>query len=94
MFRGVRRAGFSPTFGRDRCPAKQRQKPFFRIQPIPLLRAEPPCIDDEHALVGQRVAREVGEAEFDLVGEIWAVSDIEAKLAGRRDFVDVLPPRA
>src|SRR5687768_11311814 len=47
--------------------------------------------DDEHALLGQPPASEALEPRLDVIRQAGG-RDVEAKLDGRRDLVDVLPP--
>jgi len=48
--------------------ADQRDQPVESVLLVPLLRADPPRVDDQHALFGHPLAGQADQALTDVVG--------------------------
>ena len=65
-----------------------------RILPVAFLRAAPARVNDEDPPPGHPLARQFDQSLFDAIGKGRRCADVESQLHRRRDFVDVLAPRA
>ena len=64
----------------------------LRVLAVPLLRSEPPGLDDQHPCDAHPPPRQPDEALPHVIGQRPGIPDIEPELDRRRHLVDVLPP--
>ena len=74
--------------------SKQVVETRNRIQAILILRAVPPRFDDQHAIGGHALARQVLEAQLDLGREGCRCSHAETELSSSGHLIDILAARA
>ena len=91
--RAERRPRRPPGLWRHGRLADQLQEPLEGVAPVRLLRAVTLGGEDQHAVRRQPPPRQALQPRADVVGKRGRVRDVEAKLHGGRELVDVLPAR-
>ena len=81
-------------FGLVRCFMNQRDQSIQSVLSVLLLRPVPMRLDDEVALFGETISRELDQSALDISRQILRMQDIEPELNRSRNLVDVLSTRS